>query len=171
VDLKYYLIKVGDEYSVQGTTFKPETSVAEVPATISTKDHRFVIGKVQGDNIVAVVDQDAKAKDLVAADRMKLREEARSEYIMDIHKEMKSVFGTTNSEKANSLYLTWQLMKSEPQSYSGKGLKDLDDKDLDTQSKVYEFAKFRVQLCMDYSIFLIQRAEKYKQDLERIPND
>jgi len=163
-EIKVYAIEVDGDVRVIRTNAPPKSYVCIVPDSIPSMDYGCLkVVEVNGKQSVEV-DQDKKSKMTISIERNAELKRVRDNYVTDIDSEMKKVFGTTNKDKANSLYLTWELMCKDPAMYSDKGLKDMDGLPLDTQAKVYEFAKLRVQLCKDYSIFLIKRSDQYYEE-------
>lgn len=166
----YYLIKDGENYYVKGASgYKPNGAVAIVPTAFEKSDFPFLKGEmVQEDGAQyynVVIDQVAKGNDIAANQLDQNKKDLRAQYLADIDQEMTNIFGTTNREKASSMFQTWKEWKDDPSFFSDKGLYDEFGSPLDTASKISIYAVQKINQAKDYSVFLMTREKQYKDAL------
>ena len=169
-----YLVLKDGNFSVQKTTgFKPANAIAVVPESIDKSDYKFITGVEVDDGNggtywQAQVDETAKGLAISENQKVENRKAARVSYIADIDQEMTNIYGTTDRDKASSMYLTWQLWRDDPSFLSDKGLIDEHGEPLDTASKISIYAIQKIDQCKDYSVFLMTREKQYKDELALI---
>lgn len=170
--LTNYLMQDGERFYVkQCNGYKPDGYVAVLPSSIEKADFPFVKARTVhneelGIDVLEVyVDDIMKGEAIIDAQTEQSKIDFRKSYLADIDAEMKRIFGTTNRDKANSLYMTWKLWKEDPSFFSDKGLLDGNGDPLDTASKISIYAQQKIDESKDYSVFLITREKQYKDAL------
>lgn len=167
---KYYLVKMGKDYTVVGASGKePKNSLGEVPEKFSREDYPYLKSRsVEAGDVVInefYIDETEKDKESIKKKKKKKKKESRSKYLTDIDKKMISIFGTTNRDKANSLFLTWMLMKDDPSYYIDKGLKDSEGNDLDSEELVAIYSAKKIEESKEYSVYLIDRKKELDKQI------
>lgn len=81
----------------------------------------------------------------------------------DVYDEMYQVFGTNNADSAVAYERTWEMMKSDPDSWSLLGLKDLSGNALDTAQKVTDFVTNKLASVEAYGKWRMQRIEQFRE--------
>lgn len=164
-----YLINNNGSFSVQRAKgFKPKNAVAVVPDSFAKDDYPFLTGQEVYDEVLeanvwqVVLDDTAKGDALSEESKESQKVSLRASYIADIDAEMMRIFGTVDRDKANALYNTWYEWLKDPSYFADKGLLDDEGLAMDTSGKIYSFAQTKVNLCKDYSVFLIQREKQYR---------
>ena len=164
----FFLIQNESKFEViEANGFKPKQYLCEVPSSISKDDHDFVVGEQidagNGEMIwQAIVDDVAKGNAITEKTNSDFKSAAHASYIADIDAEMKNIFGTTDRDKANALYNTWYEWLKDPSYFADKGLLDDQGLPMDTSGKIYTHAQMKINLCKDYSVFLIQREKQFR---------
>jgi len=170
-----YLMKNGDDFYVKTCEgFVPEGYVAKVPDSFTRQDFPFLKSRViqdpelQIDVLEVYLDEIAKGEHLMELSIEEQKTTYKQSYYSDIDNEMTRIFGTTNRDKANSLYNTWKIWLDDPSFFSDKGLVDENGEALDTASKISIYANLKLEQTKDYSVFLMTREQQLKQELEQI---
>jgi len=161
VDSKSYAVRYQDKVRVVRSNVPPLSYISEVPEEISPSDYPFLKVSENDQGLTVIVDLESKHLFQMQDEKASLKESILSEYLKDVDDEMYRVFGTTSRDAANSMFLTWQMMLSNPGNYAPAGLLDGNGLALDTQSKVSAYARGKVEMVESYSVFLIKRREQY----------
>lgn len=173
--LKPYLIKIDGKYKVEFRSKDPGGDSYVVSPSIDKDDYAYLVpaeivvdtetGQTQWQ---AVVDEVARATG--EADRI-VEEQVLSlkkQYIKDVEQEMSDQFGTSDQIRGLFLYMTWMRMETHPEEYMAEGLVDDSGDPLDTETKVYDYARIKIMRAKDYSIFVLKKIAQLQSDIDAL---
>jgi len=172
--MKIFLRGTEGKYRVEKATKNifPD-KVYEVSPLINENDYPYLTVEYVYDGLghmteVVNVDEALKAAGDSVKNKKNQGKHLKKQYIEDVGAELQSSYGTTDQSKAIFLYLTYARMVDHPEEFSDRGLYDDKGKALDSDSKIYDYATVKIMRAVDYSVFVLNKMKKLKDDLSSL---